>query len=193
MNFTIFKDTFNNSFSKIDVKVLIGLIKDLATIRRKGGRVFCLGVGGSAANASHLVNDLRKLCNIEAYSVSDNVSELTARINDEGWDSSYSNWLKVSNLNSKDCLFVLSVGGGNIKKKVSMNIVESLKLGKKKKCKIVGLVGRDGGYTKKIGDNVVVINVDKKELVTPIVEPFQVVLWHFVVSHPLLKINKTKW
>ena len=149
MNFTIFKDTFNNSFSKIDVKVLIGLIKDLATIRRKGGRVFCLGVGGSAANASHLVNDLRKLCNIEAYSVSDNVSELTARINDEGWDSSYSNWLKVSNLNSKDCLFVLSVGGGNIKKKVSMNIVESLKLGKKKKCKIVGLVGRDGGYTKK--------------------------------------------
>lgn len=193
MNFTIFKDTFNNSFSKIDEKVLIGLIKDLATIRKKGGRVFCLGVGGSAANASHLVNDLRKLCNIEAYSVSDNVSELTARINDEGWDSSYSNWLKVSNLNSKDCLFVLSVGGGNIKKKVSMNIVESLKLGKKKKCKIVGLVGRDGGYTKKIGNNVVVINVDKKELVTPIVEPFQVVLWHFVVSHPLLKINKTKW
>lgn len=193
MNFTIFKDTFNNSFSKINEKVLIGLIKDLATIRKKGGRVFCLGVGGSAANASHLVNDLRKLCNIEAYSVSDNVSELTARINDEGWDSSYSNWLKVSNLNSKDCLFVLSVGGGNIKKKVSMNIVESLKLGKKKKCKIVGLVGRDGGYTKKIGNNVVVINVDKKELVTPIVEPFQVVLWHFVVSHPLLKINKTKW
>ena len=150
-------------------------------------------VGGSAANASHLVNDLRKLCNIEAYCVSDNISELTARINDEGWDSSYSNWLKTSNLNNKDALLILSVGGGNIKKKVSMNIVEALKLGKKEKCKILGLVGRDGGYAKKIGDNVVVIKVKKKELVTPIVESFQVVLWHFMVSHNLLKVNKTKW
>ena len=162
-------------------------------IRKRKGRVFCLGVGGSAANAGHLVNDLRKLCNIEAYSASDNVSELTARINDEGWDSSYSNWLKVSNLNSKDGLFILSVGGGSIEKKISMNTVESLRFGKKRKCKIVGLVGRDGGYTKKVGDNVVVIKVNKKELVTPIVEAFQVVLWHYVVSHSLLKINKTKW
>ena len=193
MNFKIYKTAFEESLNKIDLKTLIGIIKDLQSTRKKGGRVFCLGVGGSAANASHLVNDLRKLCNIEAYCISDNVSELTARINDEGWDSCFSNWLKVSNLNKKDCLFVLSVGGGNIKKKVSMNIVESLKLGKKRKCKILGLVGRDGGYTKKVGNNVVVINVNKKELITPIVEPFQVVLWHFIVSHPSLKINKTKW
>ena len=193
MNYKLYKNTFEESFNKIDSKILNGLIKDLQSVRKKGGRVFCLGVGGSAANASHLVNDLRKLCNIEAYCISDNVSELTARINDEGWNSSFSNWLKVSNLNKKDCLFVLSVGGGNIKKRVSMNIVESLKLGKKRKCKILGLVGRDGGYTKKNGDNVVVIKVSKKDLVTPIVESFQVVLWHLIVSHPLLKVNKTKW
>lgn len=193
MNYKLYKNTFEESFNNIDLKILNKLIKDLQSTKKKGGRVFCLGVGGSAANASHLVNDLRKLCNIEAYCISDNVSELTARINDEGWDSSFSNWLKVSNLNKKDCLFVLSVGGGNIKKRVSMNIVESLKLGKKRKCKIIGLVGRDGGYTKRVGDSVVVIKVNKKELITPIVEPFQVVLWHFIVSHPLLKVNKTKW
>jgi D-sedoheptulose 7-phosphate isomerase len=193
MNFKLFKNTFSESLGEVDEKSLLGLIKDLVLIRKRKGRVFCLGVGGSAANAGHLVNDLRKLCNIEAYSASDNVSELTARINDEGWDSSYSNWLKVSNLNNKDGLFILSVGGGSIKKKISMNIVESLRFGKKRKCKIVGLVGRDGGYTKKVGDNVVVIKVNKKELVTPIVEAFQVVLWHYVVSHSLLKINKTKW
>ena len=193
MNFKLFKNTFSESLGEVDEKSLLGLIKDLVLIRKRKGRVFCLGVGGSAANAGHLVNDLRKLCNIEAYSASDNVSELTARINDEGWDSSYSNWLKVSNLNSKDGLFILSVGGGSIEKKISMNIVESLRFGKKRKCKIVGLVGRDGGYTKKVGDNVVVIKVNKKELVTPIVEAFQVVLWHYVVSHSLLKINKTKW
>ena len=182
MNYKLFKNTFSESLDEVDEKSLLGLIKDLALIRKRKGRVFCLGVGGSAANAGHLVNDLRKLCNIEAYSASDNVSELTARINDEGWDSSYSNWLKVSNLNNKDGLFILSVGGGSIKKRISMNIVESLRLGKKRKCKIVGLVGRDGGYTKKVGDNVVVIKVNKKELVTPIVEAFQVVLWHYVVS-----------
>ena len=192
MKFEIFKDEIIKTIKNIDENELIGMIKNLSQVRKKGGRIFCLGVGGSAANASHLVNDLRKLCNIEAYCVSDNISELTARINDEGWDSSYSNWLKTSNLNNKDALLILSVGGGNIKKKVSMNIVEALKLGKKRKCKILGLVGRDGGYAKKIGDNVVVIKV-KKELVTPIVESFQVVLWHFMVSHNLLKVNKTKW
>ncbi len=193
MKFEIFKDEIIKTIKNIDENELIGMIKNLSQVRKKGGRIFCLGVGGSAANASHLVNDLRKLCNIEAYCVSDNISELTARINDEGWDSSYSNWLKTSNLNNKDALLILSVGGGNIKKKVSMNIVEALKLGKKRKCKILGLVGRDGGYAKKIGDNVVVIKVKKKELVTPIVESFQVVLWHFMVSHNLLKVNKTKW
>ena len=193
MKFKIFKDEIIKTIKNIDENELIGMIKNLSQVRKKGGRIFCLGVGGSAANASHLVNDLRKLCNIEAYCVSDNISELTARINDEGWDSSYSNWLKTSNLNNKDALLILSVGGGNIKKKVSMNIVEALKLGKKRKCKILGLVGRDGGYAKKIGDNVVVIKVKKKELVTPIVESFQVVLWHFMVSHNLLKVNKTKW
>lgn len=193
MDFKTYKNTFERSLDRVDLKILDGLIINLSQTIKKNGRVFCLGVGGSAANASHLVNDLRKLCNIEAYCISDNVSELTARINDEGWDSSFSNWLKVSNLNSKDCLFVLSVGGGNIKKKVSMNIVEALKLGKKRKCTIVGLVGRDGGFAKKVGNNVVVIKVDDKKLVTPIVESFQVVIWHYIVSHTLLKINKTKW
>ena len=177
----------------INIKEVNNLVNELVKIKKKSGRVFFLGVGGSAGNCSHAVNDFRKICNIESYTPTDNVSELTARINDEGWNSSFSNWLKVSNLNKKDCLFVLSVGGGNIKKRVSMNIVESLKLGKKRKCKILGLVGRDGGYTKKNGDNVVVIKVSKKELVTPIVESFQVVLWHLIVSHPLLKVNKTKW
>ena len=131
MKFEIFKDEIIKTIKNIDENELIGMIKNLSQVRKKGGRIFCLGVGGSAANASHLVNDLRKLCNIEAYCVSDNISELTARINDEGWDSSYSNWLKTSNLNNKDALLILSVGGGNIKK-VSMNIVEALKLGKKK-------------------------------------------------------------
>ena len=192
-----FLQNFYNDISiiskSLDLKIIREMIHQIKKIKQKKGRIFFLGVGGSAGNCSHAVNDFRKLCNIECYTPLDNVSELTARINDEGWDSCFSNWLKVSNLNKKDCLFVLSVGGGNIKKKVSMNIVESLKLGKKRKCKILGLVGRDGGYTKKVGNNVVVINVNKKELITPIVEPFQVVLWHFIVSHPSLKINKTKW
>ena len=117
MKFEIFKDEIIKTIKNIDENELIGMIKNLSQVRKKGGRIFCLGVGGSAANASHLVNDLRKLCNIEAYCVSDNISELTARINDEGWDSSYSNWLKTSNLNNKDALLILSVGGGNIKKK----------------------------------------------------------------------------
>ena len=186
-------ENFSQVMTLLDKKEISKTIELIHKIKVSKGRIFFLGVGGSAGNASHAVNDFRKITEIECYAPTDNVSELTARINDEGWDSSYSNWLKVSNLNSKDALFVLSVGGGSIEKKISMNIVESLRLGKKRNCKIVGLVGRDGGYTKKVGNNVVVIKVDKKELVTPIVEAFQVVLWHYVVSHSLLKINKTKW
>ena len=193
MNFTIFKDTFNNSFSKIDEKVLIGLIKDLATIRKKGGRVFCLGVGGSAANASHLVNDLRKLCNIEAYSVSDNVSELTARINDEGWSSSFVNWLKVSKLKKKDALFIFSVGGGNKKKNISTNLIMAIDYAKKIDANILGVIGKADGYAKKTSNKVVLIPEVDKKMVTAFSEAFQAVVWHCLVSHPSIKTNKTKW
>lgn len=188
-----YKKEFIESFNKIDLIKLDKIIKKLEQIRKVGGRVFCIGVGGSAANASHLVNDLRKLCNIESYSPSDNISELTARINDDGWNNSYSNWLKISKLKKKDALFILSVGGGNEKKKVSMNIVESLKLAKKKGSSILGFVGKDGGYTKKSSNKVLVIEIKNKKYITPMVESFQAVLWHILVSDKRLQINKTKW
>ena len=188
-----YKKEFVESFNKIDLLKLDKIIKKLQQIRKVGGRVFCIGVGGSAANASHLVNDLRKLCNIESYSPSDNISELTARINDDGWNNSYSNWLKISKLKKKDALFILSVGGGNEKKKVSMNIVESLKLAKKRESSILGFVGKDGGYAKKSSNKVLVIEIKNKKYITPMVESFQAVLWHILVSDKRLQINKTKW
>ena len=189
----IFYNDISEISKKINQKQIYNLIKSIFKIKSKKGRIFFIGVGGSAANSSHAVNDFRKLCNIEAYSPADNVSELTARINDEGWNSSFSNWLKISNLNSKDALFVLSVGGGNIKKKVSVNIIEAIKYAKIKKAKIFGIVGRDGGYTKKQGDNVIVIpNINKKN-VTPYTEAFQAVIWHSIISHSILKSNLTKW
>tara|TARA_Y100000768_G_C23816924_1_gene604576 strand:- start:176 stop:775 length:600 start_codon:yes stop_codon:yes gene_type:complete len=189
----IFYNDISEISKKINQKQIYKLIKSIFKIKSKKGRIFFIGVGGSAANSSHAVNDFRKLCNIEAYSPADNVSELTARINDEGWNSSFSNWLKISNLNSKDALFVLSVGGGNIKKKVSVNIIEAIKYAKIKKAKIFGIVGRDGGYTKKQGDNVIVIpNINKKN-VTPYTEAFQAVIWHSIISHSILKSNLTKW
>ena len=189
----IFYNDISEISKKINQKQIYKLIKSIFKIKSKKGRIFFIGVGGSAANSSHAVNDFRKLCNIEAYSPADNVSELTARINDEGWNSSYSNWLKISNLNSKDALFVLSVGGGNIKKKVSVNIIEAIKYAKIKKAKIFGIVGRDGGYTKKQGDNVIVIpNINKKN-VTPYTEAYQAVIWHSIISHSILKSNLTKW
>ena len=182
-----------NILNKIEIDKLEKIISVIASVRKKQGRIFFLVVGGSAANASHAVNDFRKLACIESYAPTDNVSELTARINDEGWNSSFSNWLKISNLNSKDALFVLSVGGGNIKKKVSVNIIEAIKYAKIKKAKIFGIVGRDGGYTKKQGDNVIVIpNINKKN-VTPYTEAYQAVIWHSIISHSILKSNLTKW
>jgi len=192
-----FLNTFINSSIKtinlIDQVKISKIASEIKKIKDRNGRIFFIGSGGSAGNASHAVNDFRKLCNIECYSPSDNTSELTARINDNGWDTSYSNWLKVSKLNSKDGVFVFSVGGGSIKKKVSMNIVNVLKLAKRKKAKIFGVVSRDGGYTKKVGDVVIVLKVEEPNFVTPISESLQVLVWHCLVTDKKLQVNKTKW
>ena len=178
---------------KIDKDEIQKLAQNINDVRKKKGRLFFLGVGGSAGNCSHAVNDFRKLCNIESYSPTDNVSELTARINDEGWDSSFSEWLKVSNLKKKDALFIMSVGGGNLKKKVSVNLVNAIKYAKIKKSKVFGIVGKDNGYTRLHADvSVLVPNVNNK-LITPHSEAFQAVIWHCLVSHPLLQTRKTKW
>ena len=178
---------------KLDVKKIEKIATIIQKIKLNRGRIFFIGVGGSAANASHAVNDFRKIAGIECYAPSDNVSELTARINDEGWDSAYLNWLKTSNLNSRDLIFVFSVGGGNLKKKVSVNIVKALIFAKSKKCKISGIVSRDGGYTAKISDCCVIIPTVNKNSVTPHAEAFQAVIWHLLVSHPKIKKYKTKW
>ena len=177
----------------IDKKQIEQMIKTLIKIRKRKGRVFFLGVGGSAGNCSHAVNDFRKICEIESYTPTDNVSELTARINDDGWESSLKNWLKVSNLNSKDAIFIMSVGGGNIKKKVSVNIIKAIEFSKKRKTNVLGIVGRDGGYTKKFGNLVILIPTIDKKLVTLYCESFQSVIWHCLVSHPLLQVKKMKW
>ena len=178
---------------KIDKNEIQKLAESINDVRKKKGRLFFLGVGGSAGNCSHAVNDFRKLCNIESYSPTDNVSELTARINDEGWDSSFSEWLKVSNLKKKDALFIMSVGGGNLKKKVSVNLVNGIKYAKKKQSKVFGIVGKNNGYTRTNATvSVLVPNVNNK-LITPHTEAFQAVIWHCLVSHPLLQIRKTKW
>ena len=187
-----FKDISEIS-SKLETTKVDVLAKSLKKIRDQRGRIFFLGIGGSAGNCSHAVNDFRKLCNIESYAPTDNVSELSARINDEGWKSSFSNWLKVSNLSSKDCLFIMSVGGGNKKRKVSENLIEAIKLAKIKKAKIFGIVGYNGGYTGKNSDISIKIPKIDKNLITPYTESFQAIVWHCLVSHPLLKINNTKW
>lgn len=168
-------------------------VEILANLYKTGGRIFFIGVGGGAGNATHAVNDFRKIANIESYAPTDNVSELTARVNDDGWNTAYSNWLKVSKLNDKDVLFIFSVGGGNLEKNISANIVESLKLAKQVGAKVVGVVGRDGGYTKQVADACVVIPTVNAETVTPHTEAFQAVVWHLIVSHPALKKNEMKW
>lgn len=178
---------------KVDKNQIEKLAKILTKIRHKKGRIFFLGVGGSAGNCSHAVNDFRKICEIECYAPTDNVSELTARINDDGWESSLANWLKVSNLRSSDAIFIMSVGGGNKKKNVSINLINAIKFAKKKGAKILGIVGRDGGYTKKVGDNVILIPTIDKKLITPYCESFHSLVWHCLVSHPLLQIKKMKW
>ena len=180
--------------SLINREELNNLINVIVDIRNKKGRLFFLGVGGSAANSSHAVNDFRKICNIECYAPTDNVAELTARINDEGWDDSIAAWLKTSKLNKKDGIFIFSVGGGNLQKKVSVNLVKAIMYGSKCSAKVMGVVGRDGGYTKKIGKkSVVVIPNIENNIVTPLAEAFQAVIWHCIVSHPALQINKNKW
>ena len=192
---------FINSFLKesenisrnLDVTKIALMVKTKKSCKKNKGRIFFLGVGGSAANCSHAVNDFRKLCNIESYSPTDNVSELTARINDESWEESLVGWLKTSNLSMNDCLFIMSVGGGNIEKKVSVNLVNAVNYGLKKKSKIVGIVGKDGGYTAKKSNNVFIVPVAKDKLITPLTESYHAVIWHCIVSHPMLQKNKTKW
>jgi D-sedoheptulose 7-phosphate isomerase len=178
---------------RIDVEAIEALARELVSLRERGGRLFLLGVGGSAANCSHAVNDFRKLCGIEAYTPVDNVSELTARTNDEGWDTVFSAWLKTSKAGATDAVFVLSVGGGNAEKNVSANIVSGLKEAKQRGLKVFGVVGRDGGYTKQVGDCVVVVPTVDSARVTPHTEAFQAVVWHCLVCHPDLQRIATKW
>lgn len=178
---------------RLDVGAIEKMVRQLAALRRRGGRLFLLGVGGSAANCSHAVNDFRKLCGIEAYAPTDNVSELTARINDEGWAGVFAAWLKASRLNKKDMLFIMSVGGGDLEKNVSPNLVEALKLAKQIGAGVVGIVGRDGGYTAKVADACVIVPPLAAHAITPHTEAFQAVVWHLLVSHPALKLQATKW
>jgi D-sedoheptulose 7-phosphate isomerase len=178
---------------KLDHSEIENIAATLASVREKGGRLFVIGSGGGAGHASHAVCDFRKLCNIEAYAPYDNVSELTARVNDEGWDVSILNWLKVSRFGSRDCVLVFSVGGGSEEKNISSNLVRVVKYAKEIGAKVVGLVGKDGGYTKKVGDAVVVIPTVNSAHITPLTEGFQAVLWHLLVSHPKLQVNATKW
>jgi D-sedoheptulose 7-phosphate isomerase len=178
---------------QLDVAAIDAAVSILASTRENGGRLFILGVGGSAANASHAVNDFRKIAGIETYAPTDNVSELTARTNDEGWDTVFSEWLKVSRLNSKDSLLVFSVGGGNLERNVSPNLVKALQYAKEQGARITGIVGRDGGYTAKVADACVIIPTVNPENTTPHAEAFQAVVWHLFVSHPDLKRAQTKW
>ena len=179
--------------SLIDCSEIEQLAVELSKLREAKGRLFFLGVGGSAANCSHAVNDFRKLCGIEAYAPTDNVSELTARTNDEGWETVFATWLKVSNASNKDAIFILSVGGGNLEKNISANLVFAIQQAKIRGLQIYGIVGRDGGYTKQAGDTVIVIPTVNASRVTPHAEAFQAVVWHCLVSHPLLQQVQTKW
>ncbi len=194
-------DSFSKTFleesieliRKLDVTHIEAMAEGLAAVRNTGGRLFILGVGGSAGHASHAVNDFRKICGMESYTPTDNASELTARVNDEGWDTSFSEWLKVSRLKHSDAVLVFSVGGGNREKNVSVNLVKSLELAKEVQAKIFGIVGRDGGYTKQVADVCVIIPTISPDRVTPHTEGFCAVVWHLLVSHPKLAAKATKW
>jgi D-sedoheptulose 7-phosphate isomerase len=179
--------------SQLDPALCEQAVDLLAAVRERGGRLFILGVGGSAANASHAVNDFRKIAGLECYAPTDNVSELTARTNDDGWASVFVEWLKGSRLNQRDAVLVLSVGGGSLEKNVSPNLVAALQLAKRRGAKILGIVGRDGGYTAQVADLVICVPTVNPSNVTPHTEAFQGVVWHLLVSHPLLKVAETKW
>jgi D-sedoheptulose 7-phosphate isomerase len=177
----------------IDVDPIERMALILVQLRGSGGRLFFLGVGGSAGNCGHAVNDFRKIVGIEAYAPTDNVSELTARTNDEGWETVFVEWLKVSRLNPRDVLFIFSVGGGNLEKNISPNLVRAVQYAKEIGAKVIGVVGRDGGYTAKVADAVSIVPTVNPDSVTPHSEAFQAVIWHLLVTHPLLKFQQTKW
>jgi D-sedoheptulose 7-phosphate isomerase len=188
-----FLDEVVATAQRLQPETIEALCAELVSLRERAGRLFIIGVGGSAGNCSHAVNDFRKLCGIEAYAPTDNVSELTARTNDEGWPTVFAEWLKVSRANAKDAILVFSVGGGNLEKNVSPNLVRALQYAKAVGAKIVGIVGRDGGYTAKVGDAVCIIPTVNPDAVTPHSEAFQAIIWHLLVSHPALKAKQTKW
>ena len=188
-----FLDESVSLIQKLDIGAIESVVEGLARVRAGGGRLFVLGVGGSAGHASHAVNDFRKLCAFEAYAPTDNVSELTARVNDEGWDTTFSEWLKVSRVGNKDAVLVFSVGGGNKEKNVSPNLVLALELAKAAGSHIFGIVGKDGGYTAKVAEACVVIPTASPDRITPHTEGLAAVVWHLLVSHPALKRAPTKW
>lgn len=190
---TQFLEEAKQIIERLDKEAIERMVQCLSHLREQGGRLFILGVGGSAANASHAVNDFRKIAGIETYAPTDNVSELTARTNDEGWATVFSEWLQVSRLSSKDALLILSVGGGDVEKNVSPNLVKALQYGKALGTKIIGIVGRSGGYTAQVADHCVIIPAVNPETITPHAEAFQAVIWHLLVSHPALKKAQTKW
>jgi D-sedoheptulose 7-phosphate isomerase len=188
-----FLDEVCETARRLSPEAIESVCKELVELRQRQGRLFIIGVGGSAGNCGHAVNDFRKLCGIEAYAPTDNVSELTARTNDEGWNTVFSEWLKVSRAGPKDAVLVFSVGGGNLEKNVSANLVAAIQEAKARRTRVLGIVGRDGGYTKKAGDVVVVIPTVEESRVTPHAEAFQAVVWHCLVSHPKLQSRATKW
>lgn len=179
--------------SKIDPNIIESLVNKLAELRKNNGRLFFIGVGGGAGNANHAVNDFRKIAGIESYTPTDNVSELTARVNDDGWETSYVKYLEGSRLNNNDGVFVFSVGGGNKEKGISTNIVKALEHAKKVGSKIFGIVGRDGGYTAKVADECIIVPTVNSDTITAHTEAFQAVLWHLIVSHPKMKLHEMKW
>ncbi len=178
---------------RIDAAAVDRLAEGLAAVRNGGGRLFIVGVGGSAGHASHAVNDFRKICRFEAYTPTDNVSELTARVNDEGWESCFAEWLKISRVGERDAILVFSVGGGNVEKNVSVNLVRAIDEARSRGARVFGIVGKDGGYTKQVAEVCVVIPTASPERITPHTEGLCAVVWHLLVSHPALKVGQTKW
>jgi D-sedoheptulose 7-phosphate isomerase len=188
-----FLDETIDIVARLDARAIDHLAEGLAAVRDGGGRLFIIGVGGSAGHASHAVNDFRKICRFEAYTPTDNVSELTARVNDEGWESCFAEWLKISRVNERDAVLVFSVGGGNADKNISVNLIRAIDEARSRGARIFGVVGKDGGYTKTIADGCVIIPTAAPQRITPHTEGLCAVVWHLLVSHPALKVTETKW